>query len=36
MSLTQFKGSHIHSYKFVDHRSKLNILSRQANKFDIP
>jgi hypothetical protein len=32
----QFKGPHIHSYKFADHRSKINILSRQANKFDIP
>jgi hypothetical protein len=36
MSLNQFKGPHIHSYKFIDHRSKINILSRQANKFDIP
>ena len=36
MLLNQFKGPHIYSYKFVDHRSKINILSRQANKFDIP
>jgi hypothetical protein len=36
MSLNQFKGPHIHSYKSVDHRSKINILSRQANKIDIP
>jgi hypothetical protein len=36
MSLNQFKGPHIHSYKSVDHRSKINILSRQENKFDIP
>jgi hypothetical protein len=36
MSLIQFKGPHIHSYKFIDHQSKINILSHQANKFDIP
>jgi len=36
MSLTQFKSPHIHSYKSVNYRSKINILSRQANKFDIP
>jgi hypothetical protein len=36
MSLNQFKDLHIHSYKSVDHQSKINILSRQANKFDIP
>jgi hypothetical protein len=36
MSLNQFKGPYIHSYKYVDHRSKINILSRQVNKFDIP
>ena len=35
MLLNQFKDPHIHSNKFVDHRSKLNILSCQANKFDI-
>jgi hypothetical protein len=34
--LTQFKGPDIHSYKYVDYRSKINIISRQANKFDIP
>ena len=36
MSLNQFKGPHIHSYKSVDHRSKINILSHQTNKLDIP
>jgi hypothetical protein len=36
MYLTQFKGPRIHSYKFIDHRSKINNLSRQENKFDIP
>ena len=36
MSLNQFKDPHIHSYKSIDHRSKINILSHQANKFDIP
>jgi hypothetical protein len=36
MLLTQFKGPHIHLYKPVDHRSKINILLHQANKFDIP
>jgi len=36
MLLNQFKGSHIHSYKFVDHRSKIKILSYQVNKFNIP
>jgi hypothetical protein len=36
MSLTQFNGPHIHSYKFVDHQSKINIISHQANKFNIP
>jgi hypothetical protein len=36
MSLTQFKGLDIHSYKFVDYRSKINILSIQAKKFDVP
>jgi len=36
MLLTQFKGPDIHSYKYVDYRSKINILSHQANKFDIP
>ena len=36
MSLTQFKDSYIHSYKSVDHRSKINIPLHQANKFDIP
>jgi len=35
MLLTQFKGPHIHSYKYIDHRNKINIFSRQANKFDI-
>jgi hypothetical protein len=36
MSLNQFNDPYIYSYDFVDHRSKINILSRQANKFDIP
>jgi hypothetical protein len=36
MSLTQFKGLDIHSYKSVNHRSKINILASQVNKFDIP
>jgi hypothetical protein len=36
MSLNQFKGPYIHSYKSVDHQSKINISSRQANKFNIP
>ena len=36
MLLNQFKSPHIHSYKFIDHRSKINILSRQAHIFDIP
>ena len=36
MSLTHFKGPHIILYKYVDHQSKINILSCQANKFDIP
>jgi hypothetical protein len=36
MLLNQFKSPNIYSYKFVDHWSKINILSRQANKFDIP
>jgi hypothetical protein len=36
MLLNQFKDPHINSYKSVDHQSKINILSRQANKFDIP
>jgi hypothetical protein len=36
MSLTRFKGLDIHFYKFVDHQSKINILSIQANKFDVP
>jgi hypothetical protein len=35
MLLNQFKSPHIHSYKFINHRSKINILLRQANKFDI-
>jgi hypothetical protein len=35
MLLTQFKGLDIHSYKSVDHQSKINILTIQANKFDI-
>jgi hypothetical protein len=35
MLLTQFKGPHNHSYKFIDHKSKINILSHQTNKFDI-
>jgi hypothetical protein len=35
MSLTQFKDPHIYSYKFIDHWSKINILSRQANTFNI-
>jgi hypothetical protein len=36
MLLTQFKDLDIHSYKFIDHQSKINILTSQANKFDIP
>jgi len=36
MSLTQFKGPNIHFYKFINHQSKINILSIQANKFDVP
>jgi hypothetical protein len=36
MLLNQFKGPHIHFHKSVDHRSKVNILPRQADKFDIP
>jgi len=36
MSLNHFKGPHIHSYKSVDHQSKINIPSHEANKFDIP
>jgi len=36
MSLSQFKGPHIHSYKSIDHQSKINIPSCQANKLDIP
>jgi hypothetical protein len=36
MSLTQFKDPRIHFYKYVDHQNKINILSRQVNKFDIP
>jgi len=36
MSLNQLKGPHIHSYKSIDYRSKINILSRQANKLNIP
>ena len=36
MSLNQFKDPYMHSYKFVDHQSKINILSCQANKFNIP
>jgi hypothetical protein len=34
MALAQFKGLDIHSHKFIDHRSKINILSIQENKFD--
>jgi hypothetical protein len=36
MLLNKFKSPIIHSYKFVDHQSKINIISHQANKFDIP
>ena len=36
MSLNQFKGPYIHSYKSLDHQSKINILSCQINKFVIP
>ena len=36
MSLNQFKGPYIHSYKSLDHQSKINILSRQTNEFVIP
>jgi hypothetical protein len=36
MSLTQFKDLDIYSYKIVDHRSKIHILSIQENKFDVP
>jgi hypothetical protein len=36
MSLTQFKSLHIHFYKFIDHRSKINIILHQINKFNIP
>jgi hypothetical protein len=36
MSLTWFKDLDIHSYKYVDHRSKINSLSIQENKFNIP
>ena len=35
MLLIQFKGPHIHSYKSVDHKNKINIILRQANKFNI-
>jgi len=35
MLLTQFKDPHIHSYKYIDYRSKINILSCQAYNFDI-
>jgi len=35
MSLTQFKGLDIHSYKFVNYRSKINIIASQVNKFNI-
>ena len=31
-----FKGLDIHSYKFADHLSKINILSIQAKKFNVP
>jgi hypothetical protein len=32
MSLNQFKGPHIHSYKSVDHRNKINNLhAKQIN-----
>lgn len=36
MSLTQFKGLDIYFYKFVDNQSKINIISIQTNKFDVP
>ena len=29
------RSIHLYSYNFVDYRSKINIISRQANKFDI-
>jgi hypothetical protein len=32
MSLTQFKGPHIHSYKPVDRRSKINLISLKAEE----
>jgi hypothetical protein len=36
MLLTQFQCLNIYSYKFIDHQNKINILTSQANKFDIP
>ena len=33
MALAQFKGLGIHSHKFIDHRSKINILSIQEKEF---
>jgi hypothetical protein len=36
MSLTQFMSLYIHFYKFIDHRSKINIILYQTNKFNIP
>jgi hypothetical protein len=36
MLLNQFKDPHIYSYKSVNYRNKINIPSRQVNKFDIP
>jgi len=36
MLLTQFKRLYIYFYKFVNHGGKINIISIQANNFDIP
>jgi hypothetical protein len=36
LATTQFNGLDIYFYKSVGHLSKINIISIQANKFDIP
>jgi hypothetical protein len=35
MSLTQFKGLDIYTYKFINHQNKINIFLIQVNKFDV-
>ena len=35
MSLTQFKGLDIYTYKFINQQNKINIFLIQVNKFDV-